>query len=37
MPFNKLVRVLLKLFAAAVLESFRLRRREEESLNIVLR
>jgi hypothetical protein len=37
MPFNKLVRVLLKLFAAVMLETFRLRRRDEESLNIVRR
>jgi hypothetical protein len=37
MPFNKLVRVLLRLFAIFVLETFRPRRTNEEPLEVVLR
>lgn len=37
MPFNKMVRVVLRLLALSLLETFRPRRRVEEPLQVVLR
>ena len=36
MPFNKLVHVLLKLFALSVLETFRPRRGDDEPFEVVV-
>jgi hypothetical protein len=37
MPFNKMVRVVLRLIVLSLRETFRLRRRGEEPLQVVLR
>jgi hypothetical protein len=37
MPFNKLVRVLLKLLALSIVESFRPRRADDDRFEVVLR